>query len=1165
MKITRIVLLLFVSISLALVGNADEDKAASWTLLDVPGVWEEAPGGKFANYDGFAWYRCTVKVPVAWKDEDLSLTVQSIDNSHEAYFNGTKIGGAGSFPPKYKSGLSDRPTSYTVNHKLVRAGDYNVVAIRIYDQDGRGGFKGAAPILANETQAIGLKGPWQFRTGDDLAWAKPAEKAPTSAVFAKVEDAAFVHKRYYPKVGAKPLSAAEARKSFQVSDDLELEQVLAEPIVTQPLQVSFDERGRMWVVQYRQYPNPAGLTMLSRDKYWRSVYDKVPPPPPNHYKGLDKITIHEDTDGDGRYDKHTTFLEGLSIATSVARGRGGVWILNPPYLLFYADRNNDDVPDGPPEVHLEGFGLQDTHSVASNLCWGPDGWLYAAQGSTVAANIKRLGIDKTPVHSMGQLIWRYHPEKKIYEIYAEGGGNAFGVEVDSKGRVYSGHNGGNTRGFHYVQGGYYQKGFSKHGPISNPYAFGYFPYMKHADVPRFTHTFVIYEGGALPARHHGRLFGVAPLQSHVVESDVFADGSSFQTKDREHPITSSDTWFRPVHVAAGPDGALYVSDLYENHIAHLRHFEGLIDKDSGRIYRLQAKGAKPSLPADLSKLSSPELVKLLHSDNRWTRQTALRLLGDRKDRSLIPSLTRMVKENTGQVALDALWGLNLSGGFNEPLALDMLDHADPHVRAWTVRLLGDQKEVSSPVAAKLAQLARKEPHVEVRSQLACAARRLPGEAGLPIIRQLLSRDEDVGDIHLPLLLWWAIEAKAESDRGHVLRIFEGPAVWQLPLVENHLLDRLMRRYAQAGGRKNLLTCAQLLQMAPRTEQAKRLLDGFEQAYSGRSLANLPEELVKALAKRGGGSLTLRLRLGESEAVIKALQTVADVKADKKQRLALVQTLGEIKEKRSLPVLLKLAAAPGDDTLQQAALAALQPFNEPHIGAAVIAMHNGLSKDTRGMAQALLVTRKDWTMQLVEAVDAGRLEKTAVPLDLVRKMTIHRDDRLAELIGKHWGNVQGATTAQMQKRIEHYQKVVSDGVGSPYRGKKLFTATCAKCHTLFDRGGQIGPELTTYKRDDTPTLLLHIVNPSAELREGFESFLVHTHDGRALTGFLVEQDNRLVVLRTAEGQDLTIARDDIEQMRAVPQSIMPEGLLDAWSDDQVRDLFAYLRTQQPLND
>jgi putative membrane-bound dehydrogenase-like protein len=302
-----------------------------------------------------------------------------------------------------------------------------------------------------------------------------------------------------------PLSPEESAKQFHVADDLVWEQVLAEPEIAQPVNMKFDERGRLWVVEYRQYPYIAGLKVLSRDNAWRVQYDGVPKAPPHHVRGKDRISIHEDTDGDGKFEKHKTFIDGLNLASSVEIGRGGVWVLNPPYLLFYADKNRDDVPDGDPEVLLEGFGLSDSHSVVNNLTWGPDGWLYAAQGSTVHGAVKRPGTQDEPVHSLGQLIWRYHPETRKYEIFAEGGGNAFGVEIDSKGRIFSGHNGGDTRGFHYVQGGYYQKGFGKHGNLSNPYTFGYFPAIAHHAVPRFTHTFVIYEGDALPEQYHGKL------------------------------------------------------------------------------------------------------------------------------------------------------------------------------------------------------------------------------------------------------------------------------------------------------------------------------------------------------------------------------------------------------------------------------------------------------------------------------------------------------------------------------------------------------------------------------------------------------------------------------------------------------------------------------------
>src|SRR5262245_10275644 len=215
-----------------------------------------------------------------------------------------------------------------------------------------------------------------------------------------------------PKAAAPKLSPAESAKSFKVADDLRFDQLLAEPIVKQPLSLSFDERGRLWVVQYMQYPHPAGLKILSRDMFWRVVYDRFPPPPPHpvgsEFRGRDVVSVHESTKGDGVYDKHTVVLDGMNIVTSVVRGRGGLWVLTPPYLLFYPMKEGVDVPAGEPIVHLQGFGLEDTHSCASNLRWGPDGWLYGAHGSTVSAQVTRPGSKEKPVQMIGQHMWRYH-------------------------------------------------------------------------------------------------------------------------------------------------------------------------------------------------------------------------------------------------------------------------------------------------------------------------------------------------------------------------------------------------------------------------------------------------------------------------------------------------------------------------------------------------------------------------------------------------------------------------------------------------------------------------------------------------------------------------------------------------------------------------------------
>ena len=1163
------------AISAAIVAGAPaaeetEEPQGDWALVEVPQTWKDLRGGHYGSRAGYSWFRCVVTVPKSWDGEQLELFVEAVDDAREVYFNGQRIGGLGTFPPEYRSGLGVS-LRFAIDSQSVLFGEQNVVAIRVHQNESRGGFNVAAPVLFGEQEALRLQGPWEASAGDDMTWAKLSmrDQINPSAAFAELADRAEIEaalKQLDDDDG--PLSIPDSLARIQVPDDLVVELAVGEPHVRQPLSMKWDQRGRLWVLQYLQYPAPAGLKMVSRDKYLRTVYDKTPPPPPHHVRGNDKITIHADVDGDGRYERHKTFVDGLSLATSFAIGRGGLFVLNPPYLLFYPDRDGDDVPDGEPDVLLEGFGLEDSHSIANSLRWGPDGWLYACQGSTVSGNIRHYdaeeeGSEEEPIHSMGQLVWRYHPETRRYEIFAEGGGNAFGLEIDSKGRVYSGHNGGDTRGFHYVQGGYFQKGFGKHGQLSNPFAFGYFPPMAHHNVQRFTHVFVIYAGAALPRNYHGKLFGVAPLHSHVVYSQIETDGSSFQSKDLGHPFTSEDKWCRPVDIKVGPDGAIYVADMYEQRIDHASHYQGRIHRESGRIWRVRGKQPRPVEHFDLAQRSSRQLVDVLRHENKWFRQQALRLFGDRRDSSIVPALRQAVTDNSGQFALELLWALNLSGGLNEDFALKLLDHDDPFVRLWTVRLMCDDGQVSRTLADRLALLASTEPNVEARSQLACSARRLPAESSLPIIKNLLVWSVDASDIHLPLLLWWAIESLAGANPDAVLELFTDVSLWDTPTVKQHIVERIMRRYALAGQRADLLICANLLRLAPTKEHAQQLLAGFEEAFQGRSLGALPDELIAAMAEIGGGSLALRVRQGDADAIEQAVKLIADENTDREHLVPLIRILGDVQEATALPVLLDLIATSDDDPVRSAALTALQSFADPRIAERVIALHDKFSGDTRDVAHALLASRHSWSLQLLAAVDVGRIPADAIPHDTVRKILLHQDNRIAALVHKHWGTVAGATSAEMVAEIARVTGVINSGSGIPHNGKRLFGGTCGKCHKLFDDGGDIGPDLTALDRNDLRRALVNVINPSIEIRAGYETYVVFTHDGRTLNGFIVDQDKQVVMLRTAEGQRLIVQREDIEEMRAIQRSIMPDGMLQPLSDQQIRDLFAYFRASQPL--
>ncbi|RYF90997.1 MAG: dehydrogenase, partial [Chitinophagaceae bacterium] len=457
---------------------------------------------------------------------------------------------------------------------------------------------------------------------------------------------------------AHMVNANEAVKGFKIPADLAVELVLAEPTVTQPVFITFDPQGRLWVVQYNQYPYPEGLKVLSVDWHNRAKFDKEPLPPPSNAKGADKITMFEDTDGDGSFDKSTDVITGLNLITSVAFGRGEIWVLNPPYLLAYPDADNNGIPDGKPVVRLKGFGIEDTHAVANNLKFGPDGWLYGAQGSTCNANISSE-VSKD-VKFLGQAIWRYHPDTKVFEVFAEGGGNTFDVEIDSKGRLYSGDN-GTSRGEYFKQGSYFVRNLGKHGEYTNPYTYGHLPNMQlTGEEVRFTHAFVRYEGASLPDKYNDYMIALNPLQSYVQLTKFEPNGSTFKTIDGERIMLTNDHWFRPVDITTGPDGNVYIADWYDSRISHIDPRDTW-NKNSGRIYRLRNSETSKTnnQKFNLYTSSDSELIKLLSHKNNWYRQTALQILGDRKNKALLPLLKQMLQGNDATQSLEALWAIHL--------------------------------------------------------------------------------------------------------------------------------------------------------------------------------------------------------------------------------------------------------------------------------------------------------------------------------------------------------------------------------------------------------------------------------------------------------------------------------------------------------------------------
>jgi putative heme-binding domain-containing protein len=489
---------------------------------------------------------------------------------------------------------------------------------------------------------------------------------------------------------------------------------------------------------------------------------------------------------------------------------------------------------------------------------------------------------------------------------------------------------------------------------------------------------------------------------------------------------------------------------------------------------------------------------------------------------------------------------------------------NPQVRLWTVRLQGDAEKISPQIASRLTILAQKETDIEVCCQLASSARRLPTADCLPIVRGLLT-SQNAEDARLPLLVWWAIESKAAADAGAIVTMLEDQSIWKAPIMQRYVTERIMRRFAATDQRKDLTVCAKLLSLAPNDDDVKRLMSGFEAAYAGRPLVNLPSDLAAALEKFSGSSVTLGLRQGRAAALEEALKTLTDDRADKTKQLQYVQILGEVSQPECVPTLLNVVTKSSDSALQTSALRALGRYDSPQIAPTIIGGFSGMTDDVRAAAGALLASRASWIQKLLEAIDARQFDKSWLPLDVVQRMTLFSDRKIFSLVNQHWPDLKPATSEQLKTEIDRIAAVLQNGVGKPKAGKQLFMNQCGKCHTLFAAGGKVGPDLTTFKRDDLQTMLLSIVNPNAEIREGFNTYRIEIEDGRLVSGTLAEQDSQTVTLRTPEGTLVSVARGEIAEMKAAPQSIMPEGLLKEYSDQQLRDLFGYLRMTQPVID
>ena len=931
----------------------------------------------------------------------------------------------------------------------------------------------------------------------------------------------------------------------------------AEPQVRQPLSMSFDNKGRLWVLQYLQYPYPEGLKPVSRDQYLRTIWDKKPQPPPKGPKGADKITILEDPGPDGRFRKSKDVITGLNLATGFAIGNGGIYVLQAPYLLFYPDKNGDDVADGDPEMLVDGFGMEDSHAHGNSLIWGPDGWLYGAQGSTVTAKIRGLTFQ--------QGIWRFHPVSKKFELFSEGGGNTWGLDFSPEGEVLAGTNWGGFALLHQYQGAYHIKGFAKHGPLQNPHSYGYFDHVPYQSFQggHVTCGGVFHQGQALGPQFDKTYIAGNLLSSVVNWHKLEPNGSTYKASHGGAFLNPRDPWFRPVDLFDGPDGAIYVADWHDHRATHLDPIDTW-DKRNGRIFKIEAKTAIPLAPFDTQKLSSEELIALLDHPEVWWQREALRLLYERKDATTAGGLISSLDTPNTLNPVRKLWALNASGLLKEELLVKYLAHADWAVRMWSIRFLGDPLTLGPDAQLALEGLAQTEENLRVLAQLACSTRRWPAKAALGIIKTLCLRTEAAKDVFLPLLIWWAIETHAVKGQATIASWINDPVWVNSRLVQATLIERLARRFMASDIKNGTKVVANLLKKG-----GKPALSGLEKSLEGQFLEKMPDPLKAWLDdKRASDTVSVQwisigTRLGDEDSWFHALALATGTKTEAKERVALIKLLAQSGKPDAGEALLDVVKNSNQAEVQIAALDGLAGFANPAIGPTVIKRFPKLPKGTTNAALNLLASRPATAKLLLDSEETGALGKELVTLELARKMSGHKDPELLKRLEKKWGKLSPATDGEKQARMSYIQLIIGRaGSADPAKGKPIYEQKCATCHQLFGKGQKVGPDLTSAERQTLAPLVGHIVDPSANIRPEFRAFIVTTKDGRFLTGLVAEETAGAVTLIDVKGERIVVPRAQIEEMNASPASLMPEKALDGLSDQEIIDFFAYLRLREP---
>jgi putative membrane-bound dehydrogenase-like protein len=864
------------------------------------------------------------------------------------------------------------------------------------------------------------------------------------------------------KTAGGPMPAEEAARTMKLPPGFRCQVFAAEPDVQQPIAMAWDARGRLWIAEC--------YTLAENPQRWDTNL-------------RDRILIFEDTDNDGHFDKRTVFWDQGTRLTSIELGDGGVYALCAPNLLFIPDRNGDDVPDGPPEVLLDGFNYKTIgHNIVNGLRWGPDGWLYGRHGILETSAIGAPGTPEKERVRLNCGIFRYNPRRHTVEVVLHGGTNSWGMDWDANGELFW----INTVINHLwygIPGAYYDRMFGAHlnphvyetiKPKADKYHFVMCAY-KWSDIRKGVtartselgggHAHigcVIYQGGVWPKEYEGKLF-TANLHGRRINMDILErEGCGFVGRHGADFMLCEDPWFRALDLSTGPDGNVFVIDWSD---AGECHDSDGVHRTSGRIYKISYGAAQKLEPFDVSKMNGAALTEAAarHRGNNWWARMIANVRHEIQDERPLPPMA------------DA----NSADGLG-------------------------------------------------RLRLASSLQRRPLAERFPIATALAAHAEDANDLQQPLMIWYGIEPAVVPHAREAVALAISS---KLPTVRRLIMRRLAEEIEQSPGPVN-----ELLSAAMPVDGREDVVRGLSEALKGFSQVAKPQAwdaFVAALGSRQPDLVRdLSLVFGSGRAADELVALIKDPEGDANARRAALQSLLRNPKPEHFQVVRGLI---NDKVLGAAARLGCARFAAAEVPKALLANWPS-SQELRMANVTALSSRVAWAKELLAYVEKHPGVREDITPFQARQLRNLGDEALTQQLTRVWGEVR-ETPAARKEEFARWQALLTPAAlatADVSKGKQLFTATCAVCHKLHGEGGAIAPDLTGSDRRNLNYLLENIIDPSAVVPADYRLSVIELKDGRTVTGVIPEQTEKSITVQTP-AERITVPRAEIVHSQQLAQS------------------------------